>query len=450
VSAPRRNVADAFTVTPFTRLARVHAFSVATDTLVTVSLAGTLFFSIPSGAARDKVALYLVLTMAPFAVVAPLVGPAIDRIKGGRRFMVVLASAVRALVCVFMVSHVNDLFLFPAAFLILVLGKAYGIAKAALVPTVVTDDTELVRANSRLSLISGVVGLVVGAPAALIVKFIGPEAALVCAAITSGTASLLATRLSRAAVAPEPPDTAEEVELRGAGIVHAAEAMGLLRGIVGFLTFLLAFDLKGGGNDAPVPVGLSIGRAVRHAAGFVTIGTGHPATAPTWHFGAVLVASVAGALLGALIAPRLRQVVSEERILAVGLLAIGAVAVGCALQGGLLGSVAIALVVGVGASAGRLAFDAIVQRDAPDANYGRSFAGFETRFQLLWVIGGFLPVIVPIPARVGFIIVAITAGFGAYAYRRAWRGDSTAPAAPAPSATPPASASTPAVGTTSF
>ena len=130
--------------------------------------------------------------------------------------------------------------------------------------------------------------------------------------------------------------------------------MGLLRGIVGFLTFLLAFDLKGGGNDAPVPIGLSIGRAVRHAAGFEDVGTGHPATAPTWHFGAVLVASVAGALLGALIAPRLRQIVSEERILVSALLATAAVAVGCALQGGLLGSAALALMVGVGASAGRL------------------------------------------------------------------------------------------------
>ena len=428
-ATPRRT-ADAFTVTPFTRLARVHAFSVATDTLVTVSLAGTLFFSIPSGAARDKVALYLLLTMAPFAVVAPLVGPAIDRIRGGRRFMVVLATALRALVCVYMVRHVDDLYLFPAAFLILVLGKAYGIAKAALVPTVVDDNSELVRANARLSLISGVVGLLVGGPAALIVKFIGPEAALACAAITSATASILATRLSAAAVATEPPDTAEEVELRGAGIVHAAEAMGLLRGIVGFLTFLLAFDLKGGGNDAPVPIGLSIGRAVRHAAGFEDVGTGHPATAPTWHFGAVLVASVAGALLGALIAPRLRQIVSEERILVSALLATAAVAVGCALQGGLLGSAALALMVGVGASAGRLSFDSIVQRDAPDANYGRSFAGFETRFQLLWVIGGFLPVIVPIPAQLGFVVVAITAGFGAYAYRRAWRTTVTNPEVP--------------------
>jgi hypothetical protein len=78
-----------------------------------------------------------------------------------------------------------------------------------------------------------------------------------------------------------------------------------------------------------------------------------------------------------------------------------------------------ALIVGVGASAGRLAFDAIVQRDAPDANFGRSFARFETRFQLLWVIGAFLPVIVPVPARLGFLVLASAAGFAAFAYWRA-------------------------------
>jgi hypothetical protein len=407
---------DAFATSPFTRLARVHAFSVATDTLVTVSLAGTLFFSIPSGAARDKVALYLVLTMAPFAVVAPLVGPAIDRIRGGRRLVVVLATGMRALVCLLMVSHVDDLFLFPAAFLILVLGKAYGISKAALVPTVVTDESELVRANSRLSLLSGVIGLAVGAPAAGLVRLFGPESAIVLAAITAGTASALATRLAPAAVAPEPADSAEEIELRGAGIVHAAEAMGLLRGIVGFLTFLLAFDLKGGGNDAPVPIGLAIGRTARHVAGFPSAGTGHPLTAPEWHFGVVLVTSVAGALLGAIVAPRLRQLFTEERMLVGVLVVVAAGSLGCAVQGGLLGSAGCALLVGLGASAGRLAFDAIVQRDAPDANFGRSFAGFETRFQLLWVIGAFLPVIVPIPARLGFVVVAGAAGFAAFAY----------------------------------
>jgi len=72
-----------------------------------------------------------------------------------------------------------------------------------------------------------------------------------------------------------------------------------------------------------------------------------------------------------------------------------------------------------------LAFDSIVQRDAPDANRGRSFATFETRFQLFWVIGGFLPVVVALPARVGFLVVAGAVGFALFSYVAGLRGISS-------------------------
>src|SRR5690348_1374508 len=68
----------------FARLSRTHALAMAGDTLITLALAGSLFFSISPTAARGRVALSLVLTMAPFAVVAPLLGPAIDRSSRGR------------------------------------------------------------------------------------------------------------------------------------------------------------------------------------------------------------------------------------------------------------------------------------------------------------------------------------------------------------------------------
>ena len=50
---------------------------------------------------------------------------------------------------------------------------------------------------------------------------------------------------------------------------------------------------------------------------------------------------------------------------------------------------------------GKLAFDSIVQRNAPDANQGRAFAQFETKFQLAWVMAGIVPVLLPIPGRPG-------------------------------------------------
>ena len=58
------------------------------------------------------------------------------------------------------------------------------------------------------------------------------------------------------------------------------------------------------------------------------------------------------------------------------------------------------------AAAAKLAFDSIVQRDAPAAAQGRAFARFETRFQLAWVAAALLPVVIPIPTRVGMIMLA--------------------------------------------
>ncbi len=142
----------------FTRLARVHAASSAGDALVAIGLAGSLFFSISPEAARTKVALYLLLTMAPFAIVAPLIGPLLDRGSGGRRGVVIATLVGRMVLCLFMARHINGLLLFPEAFGALVLGKGYGVAKAALVPGLVDDPAELVQANSKLMLLSGLLG----------------------------------------------------------------------------------------------------------------------------------------------------------------------------------------------------------------------------------------------------------------------------------------------------
>src|SRR5579864_2209731 len=107
--------------TPFGRLALTHVVVTAGDTLVTISLAGSLFFSISLGAARGRVILYLLLTMAPFAVVAPLLGPVIDRSRGARRAVVVTSAAGRAVMCLIMARDLSNLLLFPEAFAMLVL-----------------------------------------------------------------------------------------------------------------------------------------------------------------------------------------------------------------------------------------------------------------------------------------------------------------------------------------
>jgi hypothetical protein len=428
-----------FAATPFARLARVQAYASACDAVVTASLAGSLFFSIPTGEARGQVALYLLLTIAPFAIVGPLIGPALDRAKGGRRMLIVGTGVVRVVICLAMARSVDSLLLFPLAFAFLVSGKAYLIARSALIPGVVRTDDELVEANSKLSLVSIILSAVGGVPGIVIQVVVGAEWSLALAAIIAAAQAVAALKLPRTRVAAEPETEVEEAELRSTGVVLASEAMGMLRGIVGFLTFLLAFDLRGGGDDTPVPAGLALGRAVRDSAGFESLGGTVDTGSPSWHFAAALAGAGVGTILGSVVAPRLRRLASEERILR-GVLA-GTVVAGllAAVIGGVVGLVVAALAVGTAASAGKQCFDSIVQRDAPDANRGRSFARFETRFQLVWVLGGFLPVVVPIPARIGYVVLAAAAGFALSTYlagqrgvgrrRRAGRGPFDAPAA---------------------
>ena len=71
---------------------------------------------------------------------------------------------------------------------------------------------------------------------------------------------------------------------------------------------------------------------------------------------------------------------------------------------------------GVAAAAGKLAFDSIVQRDAPDAVRGRTFARFETRFQLVWVAGAFVPVAVTISTGIGIDMIALGSALAFFSY----------------------------------
>ncbi len=136
-------------------LIEMTAVSGAADAFVTVALAGTIFFSTSVGQARGRVVLFLIITMAPFAVLAPFIGPALDRIQQGRRFVLAGTMLTRGLLCYAMSANVaNSVTLLPAAFGILVLQKAGGVVKASVTPRLLPADLTLVTANARSGLIS--------------------------------------------------------------------------------------------------------------------------------------------------------------------------------------------------------------------------------------------------------------------------------------------------------
>ncbi len=169
-----------------------------------VALADSFFFDVDPSGARSKVLAFLLVSFTPFLVVAPLIGPAIDRVRGGRRFVIQAVAVARIVVQLLMIRFPGDAVLLPLVFVALVLQKTYAISKSALVPAVVRNERELVEANSKLGLIAGIAGVVAVMPAAALQVTIGSSATLAYSALLFATAFVASLRLPRARRATRP------------------------------------------------------------------------------------------------------------------------------------------------------------------------------------------------------------------------------------------------------
>ncbi len=127
------------------------------DAFVAVALAGSLFFSASVDQARGRAAFALLITIAPYAILAPFIGPLLDRVRQGNRYIMMGTLLARGLLCWGMASaveHNDAVTLLPAAFGVLVLQKAYGVTRAAVTPRLLPAEITLVTANARANLAS--------------------------------------------------------------------------------------------------------------------------------------------------------------------------------------------------------------------------------------------------------------------------------------------------------
>jgi hypothetical protein len=358
----------------FRQLALTHAAMTGGEAAMVVALADSFFFDVDPAGARSRVLGFLLVSFAPFLVIAPFIGPAIDRVRGGRRAIVQGTATARILLQLTMIQFADDIFLFPLVFVALVLQKTYQVSKSALVPSVVSSDRELVEANSKLGVIAGVAGAVAVGPAALLQFTIGTSFTLAYSALLFGLALASALGLPREVVLTPDAPSAANPDLATPSLQLAWVAMLLLRAAVGFMLFHLAFWFRGEPDEKTL-------------------------------LGLVVALSSAGTMLGNSIAPRLRRSLHEERMLelALGLPAVAGIV--AAVLGGPAAGIAVAAIVNFSAAIGRLSFESIVQRDGPATNRGAAFARFETRFQLGWVVAATLPVLLKVPGPVGFLMV---------------------------------------------
>ena len=362
-------------------LLTVHALHAAGDALVAVALAGTLFFTVPLGEARSRVALYLILTMLPFSLLIPVAGPLLDRFPHGRRTVLAVTTGGRGLITWVMAGALTGFGLYPLALGVLVLSRAYGVARAAAVPRVRPPALGLVSANARLNIAAVSSGLVAAGIGTAIVRATGSsEVALYLASVLLITGGVLALRL------PEHVDEAKDREPdvpsavrfrlnRLSPLVTGPLAAALsLRALAGLLTIFLAFLLRAEGATAPLVA-------------------------------AVVVAAAAGQLGGTAAAARLPE--SADKALAVLALALPfATCLLAALTGDELWVVAAAGATGVSVSLSRFGLDAAVQKHVPPRAISTAFARSETGLQMSWVIGGGLALAVPTVASAGFGVAA--------------------------------------------
>lgn len=369
----------------FRALAVTHAFNAIGDTLVAVALADVLFLAPDPSEARSNVVLYLAVTLAPFAVIGPFLGGLFARYPVAYRRGLGVASALRAVVAVLMVLNLtNDLILFPLAFFMLVLSRAHGISRNALLPVTLEGAHELVAANARMAkigVVSGAIAAVIGGGLATGIGTISEAAGSRVALLLSVVAFVISAAAAQGVPFPPRPEAAavRRTLLRVSRTVRLAQlATAGVRLINGFLLFLLAFAFRD------------------EQAGLLD-------------FGFLLGAAGVGYFVGALVAAWLERHLREEPMV-VAALAIEAAAAFIAAQSfGLVAGAALAAAAGFAWGVAKLAFDGLLQRSVSHEDRGRAFVRAETLFQLAWVFGALIPTGITLPSGAGLAAAGVLA-----------------------------------------
>ncbi|WP_329460272.1 MFS transporter [Streptomyces sp. NBC_01497] len=429
------------------KLIELHAVNGAGDVMITVALASTVFFSVPTDEARGRVALYLAITMAPFTLLAPVIGPILDRLPHGRRAAMAIAMLARAILSIAMSGAVatGGIELYPAALGCLVASKAYGVVRSAVVPRLLPPQFPLVKANSRVTL-AGLLATGVAAPLGAGLHQVGVQWPLygACVIFLGGTwlafsmppkvdsskgerrAQLVEhhnalersvehhTALERAERAEEaereersepPPSPSTRSDKRpgadksdknakrprpslrtvGPSVLHGLQANASHRALSGFLTFFLAFLLR----DHPLS-----GTNAAVSLGIVGVSAG------------------AGNAIGTAVGAWLRSRGPELIIITMLGLALAATILAALF----FGPITVALVgggAGFSQALSKLSLDATIQRDVPEQVRTSAFARSETVLQVAWVLGGGLSMALPLNASLGMSVAAALMATGA-------------------------------------
>jgi MFS family permease len=366
-----------------------QVLSYGTDAMITVALAGTVFFGASATAQRGNVLLYLLITMAPFALIAPVIGPALDRIQHGRRWTMAGTAIGRAVLALIMAGHPTELLvLYPCALGSLVLSKAYAVVRAAAAPRLVPQGMTLTEANARLTIFGLGSTLVLGGVVGVVIKVSGSYSlGLYLTAVGFAVCAYFSFRLppqvdsaNAARRHPqEPPRPAKQERVaplariqswakRGFNehLVIAMQGESALRLLSGLLTIYLAFYVESTAHGLQAAIQL----------------------------GAVIGAAGAGNFSGTAIGTKLK-LPRPEIVIVISVVTMAAVSVVVALVFSITFAVVGMYLSAVGNALSKIALDALIQRDVVETLRSSAFARSETFLQLAWVVGAAIGVALP-------------------------------------------------------
>ena len=355
-------------------LAIAHGLGAAGDAFVSVSLAGSLFFSVSPDASRQQVLLYLLITMAPLAVLSPLVGPAVDRFRRSQRFVAAVFFVSRGVFCLVLALTLLQVAFYPIVLLLLIASKASGIVKQTLVQTLVDDPEEFVATNARLARFASITAALGVAAASGVFAAGGAEWSLRVGAVLFAFAGLAVLQARSQSTAEITPDDVEYAETHLPTVVLSSIGLLAIRAAVGFFIFTLAFTLRRSSESALI-------------------------------YGLAAASYGIGAFVGHTVATVLRRWFSEEQLIGISLALPAAFTAVGILGASVPFLIVTSSLVGLSTTLGRNAFDGLLQRRAPEALLGRAGARYETRFQLAWVFGGVLATPISLPVEVSMTVL---------------------------------------------
>ncbi|GAB06431.1 MFS transporter [Gordonia amarae] len=437
----------------------------AVDAAMAVALANTLFFAAATGESKVSVALYLALTIAPFAVIAPLIGPVLDRLQRGRRIAMATTFGLRSLLAILIITnsdwnsasgqlHYDPWVLYPCALGLMVLSKSFGVLKSAVTPRVVPPAIDLPRVNSRLTTFGLIFGTIAGGAVAAVFEMLlskllplhlpgalvwlcilGVAGAVYCMRIpawvesTEGEVPTTFSYHGEPATSPPPRDDAR--------FTHGAEGTGAGAGTMSARGRQMAGAIAQTIRQPlgrVVVAGLWGNATIRVLTGFLTLYIAFYAKAQGEQSGLMQLAAVGavgaaagvGNALGNGLGTRV-ELRNPPRIIVIATSSCCAIALLAALFGNLFGAVAAGLVASGMSAIGKVCLDSTIQDGLPEQSRASAFGRSETVLQFGWVLGAALGVLLPTTLSIGFGVVAGVMAIGTVQTILTTRGSTLVP-----------------------